>query len=450
MTGYAKKTERFLAAVLVMMLMFWFPGELAVCASESLAASANSAGSYESVPGLCIAEDTANNIYRPAVVFSMNTSKTSGAGVYTAYYENDAEGAVISVQGYPASYVETIEHKISFWYISEEAAGDASAAAVLYYPVKGEEIHAYYYDSSVSIAGSVTQIKECRTADDESYTLIVDPVPEIAYHPGMLLNGNGELVGILLSDTVAFTEFFSEEIFESGSVSPDSGSPDSGSGGEEDGGNAGGGSQDRGNDGAGSQDRGKDGAGSEGRGNDGIGIYLLLAAVLVCIGIVVGMVFGKKKNTGKKDGGDQIDDTFPSFHLDTPDYPAPAAFDDFRSDSVSPMNPPGDGNKKKLFLACSGGYMDGRLYPIGDEPITIGRGNPGQLVICYPGDTPGVSRNHARLYKERGRLMLMDCNSSNGTYVKNVGKIPPMQPRELKVGDVFYIGEKKNRFEIKL
>lgn len=301
--------------------------------------------------------------------------------------------------------------------------------------MKGEEIHAYYYDSSVGIASSATKITECQVVGDERYALIVEPVSDIAYNPGMLLNGNGELVGILLSDTVAFTEFLDEEIFEGGS-----GSPNSGSDGEEEGGNAGGGSPDRGNDGAGSPDSG----------SGGIGIYLLLAAVLVCIGVVVGMVFGKKKHTGKKDREEQIDDTFPSFHLDTPDYPAPAACDEFRSDSVSPMNPPGDGNKKKLFLACSGGYMDGRLYPIGNQPITIGRGNPAQLVICYPGDTPGVSRNHARLYKERGRLMLMDCNSSNGTYVKNVGKIPPMQPRELKVGDVFYIGEKKNRFEIKL
>lgn len=101
----------------------------------------------------------------------------------------------------------------------------------------------------------------------------------------------------------------------------------------------------------------------------------------------------------------------------------------------------------QLWLAAKGGCMNGRVYPIEKNEITIGR--DASSLIRYPADTVGVSRIHAKLYWQNGRLMLMDCNSTSGTFLQRSGKLPPMNPTAVQSGDVFYIGEKINGFEIR-
>lgn len=102
---------------------------------------------------------------------------------------------------------------------------------------------------------------------------------------------------------------------------------------------------------------------------------------------------------------------------------------------------------KPAWLVARGGYMDGRVYPINENGITIGRDVSN--VVRYPVETPGVSRNHVKIYWDGSRLMLIDCGSSSGTFVQSIGKIQPMNPIEIKIGETIYIGEKKNAFEIK-
>ncbi len=103
--------------------------------------------------------------------------------------------------------------------------------------------------------------------------------------------------------------------------------------------------------------------------------------------------------------------------------------------------------KPVCFLMGVGGVMNGRKYPLTGKEITIGRYQTN--VICYPENAPGVSRSHARLYMDGDRIMLMDCNSSGGTYLKRTGRLQTMHPVEVNIGDVFYIGEKRNGFEIR-
>lgn len=99
-----------------------------------------------------------------------------------------------------------------------------------------------------------------------------------------------------------------------------------------------------------------------------------------------------------------------------------------------------------LVLICHGGILDGRIYPIGQEGVTIGR-EPDNS-IRYPGQTPGISRHHIRLYWQNGQLMLMDLNSKNGTFVNQEGRIGPMHPIPMDTGDFFYLAGKQNGFEI--
>ena len=99
-----------------------------------------------------------------------------------------------------------------------------------------------------------------------------------------------------------------------------------------------------------------------------------------------------------------------------------------------------------LVLVCRGGYQDGRVYPITRNGVTIGRMMDN--TIRYPENTPGVSRHHVKLYYDGGRLMLMDCGSSNGTFLQRTGRLSPMVPTAVRQGDIFYLGERINGFEI--
>ena len=99
-----------------------------------------------------------------------------------------------------------------------------------------------------------------------------------------------------------------------------------------------------------------------------------------------------------------------------------------------------------LVLKCHGGYLNGRVYQIPPEGITIGR--EADNSIRYPAQTPGISRHHITLFWQNNQLMLVDLGSSNGTYFNQTGRIYRMQPVSVKAGDVFYLGEKLNCFEI--
>ena len=99
--------------------------------------------------------------------------------------------------------------------------------------------------------------------------------------------------------------------------------------------------------------------------------------------------------------------------------------------------------------------MDGRIYAIQGGTMKIGR-DP-SCAVRYPADTRAISREHAVLYWRGGELMLTDLSSNvTGTYLRRKGsghdadviKMVNGQPVKVDVGDVFYIGERCNRFEI--
>ena len=105
----------------------------------------------------------------------------------------------------------------------------------------------------------------------------------------------------------------------------------------------------------------------------------------------------------------------------------------------------GSNRGKSLCLVCRGGYQDGKVYRIGNKTV-IGR-NP-DCNIQYPANYPSISRYHAILRMENGRLFLCDL-SSTGTALKRLGSVLPKGSCvPVGVGDVFYLGAQRNRFEI--
>jgi pSer/pThr/pTyr-binding forkhead associated (FHA) protein len=57
--------------------------------------------------------------------------------------------------------------------------------------------------------------------------------------------------------------------------------------------------------------------------------------------------------------------------------------------------------------------INGRIFPLDKNEVTIGRSLDNQLVI----NDLGVSRTHAKLQARGGRFMIRDQNSTSGTYV---------------------------------
>lgn len=196
--------------------------------------------------------------------------------------------------------------------------------------------------------------------------------------------------------------------------------------------------------------------------------------LLVGAGVVVGGVFKKKKseNEGAGEEADKSKDIpmeegnpyyhnvdagmppvspvvpKPILHEGMDDIPATTPYIPPAGNVDVPVRAPSGSNKKVIYRLCAlGGCMDGRVYPVDMMDITFGRDVSAS--IRFPADAKGVSRIHCKLYWQGGKLMLMDMGSSYGTFVSNRGKLQPQSPVELRPGDKFCIGDKKNTFIIK-
>ncbi len=86
------------------------------------------------------------------------------------------------------------------------------------------------------------------------------------------------------------------------------------------------------------------------------------------------------------------------------------------------------------------GELSGQCFPLGREPISIGRGVRNHVVLA----TPLASRTHAQLVWEDGGWTLYDSGSSNGTIV-NGRRI--QAAHRLGPGDEIAVGEEVLRFE---
>ena len=91
-------------------------------------------------------------------------------------------------------------------------------------------------------------------------------------------------------------------------------------------------------------------------------------------------------------------------------------------------------------LRCDEGPLSGRSFTIGATGVKIGR-DPAKNQVVIEND--GVSREHAWVGMENGRMMVKDLNSLNGTYL-NSTESDRIKSEALKDGDVIILG--KGRF----
>src|SRR5262249_44311079 len=89
---------------------------------------------------------------------------------------------------------------------------------------------------------------------------------------------------------------------------------------------------------------------------------------------------------------------------------------------------------------CAPAHLVPRVVSIGSLPFLIGR-LPGSA-FCLP--APGISKQHAELLLDRGRLCVRDLGSTNGTFV-NDRRVATVEP--LREGDILRLASEVFRVQ---
>jgi len=96
------------------------------------------------------------------------------------------------------------------------------------------------------------------------------------------------------------------------------------------------------------------------------------------------------------------------------------------------------------------GQYSGAAIPL--ESTTILGRDPHAANLVFTSEADSVSKRHCsiRFDAARGVFVLEDLGSTNGTFLMTGERLTPGQPRDLKAGDRFYIGDQRNQFELGL
>lgn len=88
------------------------------------------------------------------------------------------------------------------------------------------------------------------------------------------------------------------------------------------------------------------------------------------------------------------------------------------------------------------GVYAGQQIPL-HFPMTLGR-QPEDCQILFPPDTPGVSRLHCKLNLFWGSILVVDLDSSYGTYLEGE-KLPPFELTEWKRTQLLFLGSEQQK-----
>ena len=368
---------------------------------------ARAASSAESAAAILLITNDTDEAYYPAVVLKLD--EVYCFSTYPKKLQETSQTSVVSAIGevsHPVtakSYVEQLN--LVFWTVDDAFENDIVSPPNGSASVEGETCSLLYINSDTAkldIAQDVT----LGEFSNENYNLIqISGISTSNVHyPAALIDENECVVGIAISANQAYVLSYTA------SSSSPSGSSSSSS----------------------SSNQPRPRTNSDNK-TSVEPLYLVVGIAVIAI-IAVLFLKKKKGSTSSK----AINNTNTRIDI-TPDDNKTAFFP---TDNVTAPIPP----QQTLWLAATSGYMMGRVYPMENNEITIGR----SPTASVPYEDNSVSKQHCKLYKNAsGQWMLMDCNSRNGTYMERIGKLSPMQPVEIYPGDTFYLGSKKHGFTIK-
>lgn len=98
---------------------------------------------------------------------------------------------------------------------------------------------------------------------------------------------------------------------------------------------------------------------------------------------------------------------------------------------------------KAMAILGNGGFMNDRLFSLPDNAICIGT-DPSRCAIIYSRNVVGIASLHCQIVPQNNDWLLIDF-SETGTWL-NGKRLNRGEPSSLKMGDVFYLGNKENSF----
>lgn len=114
--------------------------------------------------------------------------------------------------------------------------------------------------------------------------------------------------------------------------------------------------------------------------------------------------------------------------------------------SPDPQPQPMQGNT--LYVTCLSGPLRGQSYPVGPGGLLFG--SDPSCAVRLPSGTPGVSHRHCSVRWQQGVPVLVDMNSTYGTFLGDGRKLPPSYPSQLAAGSRFYLGDPRCLFQVTL
>ena len=105
--------------------------------------------------------------------------------------------------------------------------------------------------------------------------------------------------------------------------------------------------------------------------------------------------------------------------------------------------------KSGICLYGVGGDLAGAIFELEEGATLIGRDTQ-KCAIIYPDNTPGISSVHCQVKPMYPYVEVIDLGSRYGTFNENGIQLQKNVPYTMKNGDSFYLGEKKNKYIIKV
>ena len=92
----------------------------------------------------------------------------------------------------------------------------------------------------------------------------------------------------------------------------------------------------------------------------------------------------------------------------------------------------------------------GSRAPVSGQPVMIGRSSA--CGLRFPNDAPGVSGSHCSVQWDgrAGDFIVMDLNSTYGTFLMSGQKMIPNTPYRMRPGDRFYLADQNNTIALEL
>ncbi len=103
----------------------------------------------------------------------------------------------------------------------------------------------------------------------------------------------------------------------------------------------------------------------------------------------------------------------------------------------------------RVCLYGVGGTMAGSIFDLDTETILIGR-DTRQCSIIYPDSEPGVSSVHCQVKVFDKYVEITDLGSRYGTFSSEGVRFKQNVPYRLVNGQSFYVGDKKNKYMVKV